>query len=56
MRAQAGGAAEGEREAGSPLRKEPNARLNPWTPRSLPEPKTDPQPTEPLRHPEAKNF
>ena len=33
-REQAGGGAEEEGEAGSPLSKEPDVRLDPWTPRS----------------------
>ena len=37
----AGGAAEGEGEAGSPLSKEPNARLDPRTLESGPEAKAD---------------
>ena len=40
-RAQAGGAAEEEREAGSPLSKEPDAGLDPRTLGSWPEPKAD---------------
>ena len=40
------GGAEGEGEADSPLNREPNTGLDPRTSRSLPEPKTDAQPTE----------
>jgi len=44
-----GGGVEGE--AGSPPSREPDAGLDPKTPRSWPEPKADAQPTEPRRHP-----
>ena len=43
--------AEGEGEAGSPLRREPNVGLDPRILRSWPEPKADAEPTEPPRYP-----
>ena len=50
-----GGKREREREAGSPLNKEPHldVRLDPRTPGSCPKPKADAQPTEPPRCPKA---
>ena len=50
-RAQAGGPAEGEGEAGSPPSREPDVGLDPRTPRSPPQVKADAQPIEPPRHP-----
>ena len=50
-RAQVGGAAEGEGEAGSPLSREPDPGLKPRTPESRHEPKADAYPTEPPRGP-----
>ena len=50
-RAQAGGIAKGEGEAGSPLSREPDGRLDPRTLGSRPGPKADFQPAEPPRHP-----
>jgi len=51
-RVQAGGAVEGEGEAGLPPSREPHAGLNPRTPGSRPELKADTQLTEPPRCPE----
>ena len=55
-RAQAGGEAEGEGEAGSPLCREPDMGLDPRTLGSRPELKSDASLTEPPRHPNVAVF
>ena len=53
---QAGGGAEGEGEAGSPLGREPDMGLDPRTLGSPPEQKSDTSLTEPPRHPNVAVF